>query len=91
MRLEGFCFHLILPKPNTLVLWREEVSFCILCRMLRFFARLLWALIAIAAAFAMATIARSRGEPVNSMWLVIAAVCTYLVGYRFTPGFWRPA
>jgi carbon starvation protein len=51
--------------------------------MLRILTRLLWALIAVAAAFAMATIARSRGEPVNSMWLVIAAVCTYLLGYRF--------
>ncbi|HEV1285964.1 MAG TPA: carbon starvation CstA family protein [Bryobacteraceae bacterium] len=55
--------------------------------MLRIFTRLLWALIAVAAAFAMATIARSRGEPVNSMWLVIAAVCTYLIGYRFYAGF----
>ena len=53
----------------------------------RFFWRLLWALIAIAAAFAMATIAESRGEPVNSMWLVVAAVCTYLIGYRFYAGF----
>src|SRR6202034_2040974 len=51
--------------------------------MLRFFMRVLWVLIAIAAAFAMATIAQSRGEPVNSMWLVVAAVCTYLLGYRF--------
>src|ERR1700683_5054191 len=51
--------------------------------MLRFFTRLLWALLAIAAAFAMATIAQSRGEPVNSFWLVVAAACTYLVGYRF--------
>jgi carbon starvation protein len=55
--------------------------------MLRFFARLLWALLAIAAAFAMATIAQSRGEPVNSIWLVVAAVCTYLLGYRFYAGF----
>jgi carbon starvation protein len=55
--------------------------------MLRFLARLLWALIAIAAAFAMATIAHSRGEPVNSMWLVIAGVCTYLIGYRFYAAF----
>src|ERR1700692_3733112 len=55
--------------------------------MLRFFLRLLWVLIAIAAAFAMATIAQSRGTPVNSMWLVIAAVCTYLLGYRFYAGF----
>src|SRR5580700_6235520 len=51
--------------------------------MLRFLGRALWALIAIAAAFAMATIARSRGEAVNSMWLVVAAVCTYLLGFRF--------
>jgi carbon starvation protein len=55
--------------------------------MLRILTRFLWALIAVAAAFAMATIARSRGEPVNSMWLVIAAVCTYLLGYRFYAGF----
>ena len=55
--------------------------------MLRFFSRLLWVFLAIAAAFAMATIARSRGEPVNSMWLVVAAACTYLIGYRFYAGF----
>src|ERR1700678_3739798 len=55
--------------------------------MLRFFVRLLWVLIAIAAAGAMAAIAQSRGEPVNSMWLVVAAVCTYLIGYRFYAGF----
>jgi carbon starvation protein len=24
-----------------------------------------------------------RGPPINSIWLVLAAVCTYLVGYRF--------
>ncbi len=53
----------------------------------RLFWRLLWGLIAVAAAFAMATIAQSRGEPVNSLWLVVAAVCTYLLGYRFYAGF----
>ena len=31
----------------------------------------------------MGAVAQSRGEPVNSTWLVIASVCTYLVGYRF--------
>ncbi len=35
----------------------------------------------------MGAVANSRGEPVNSTWLVIAAVCTYLVGYRFYAGF----
>ena len=44
---------------------------------------LAWAAISIAAAFFLAGIAVNRGEPVNSMWLVLAAVCTYLVGFRF--------
>ena len=43
----------------------------------------LWAAIAIAAAFFLAGIAINNGEPVNSFWLVLAAVCTYLVGFRF--------
>ncbi len=81
-------FYLSLAPVNTLVTYgKSGCRFCILCRMLRFFTRLLWALLAIAAAFAMAMIAQSRGEPVNSMWLVIAAVCTYLLGYRFYAGF----
>src|SRR5579872_5364899 len=42
-----------------------------------------WGLISIAAAFFLGGIALDRGEPVNSMWLVLAAVCTYLVGFRF--------
>ncbi len=43
----------------------------------------LWALISVAAAFFLAGIAINRGEPINSFWLVLAAVCTYLVGFRF--------
>ena len=35
----------------------------------------------------MGAVAQSRGEPVNSTWLVIASVCTYLVGYRFYASF----
>lgn len=49
--------------------------------------RAAWALVAVAAAFAMSVIARGRGEPVNSIWLVVFAVCTYLVGYRFYGAF----
>ena len=45
--------------------------------------RLIWAAIAIAAAFGLGMIAVERGEPVNSIWLVVAAAGTYLVGYRF--------
>jgi carbon starvation protein len=35
----------------------------------------------------LATIAQTGGEPVNSMWLIVAAVCTYLLGYRFYAAF----
>ena len=43
----------------------------------------MWALISLAAAFFLAAIALDRGEPVNSFWLVLAAACTYLLGFRF--------
>jgi carbon starvation protein len=46
-------------------------------------SRLIWAGIAILGAFCLGGIAINRGEPVNSMWLVLAAVCTYLIGFRF--------
>jgi carbon starvation protein len=45
--------------------------------------RIAWGLISFAAAFFMAGIAIDRGEPVNSFWIVLAAACTYLVGFRF--------
>src|SRR5579864_2978514 len=43
----------------------------------------IWAAIAVAAAFCLATIALNRAEPINSLWLVVAAACTYAVGFRF--------
>ena len=47
----------------------------------------LWILVSIAGAFAISVVAQDRGEPVNSIWLVIAAVCIYLIGYRFYASF----
>ena len=35
-----------------------------------------WGIISVAAAFFVAGIAIDRGEAVNRMWLVLAAVCT---------------
>ncbi|MEQ1948824.1 MAG: carbon starvation CstA family protein [Bryobacteraceae bacterium] len=49
--------------------------------------RVLWGVVALIAAYALAIIADDRGEPVNSMWLVVAAVCIYLIGYRFYSAF----
>lgn len=51
--------------------------------MRRHFATLIWALLSVLAAIAIGTIASARGEPVNSLWLVSAAVATFLVGFRF--------
>ena len=44
---------------------------------------LFWGATACLAAFSFGLIATHRGEPVNSIWLVLASVCTYLIGYRF--------
>ena len=42
-----------------------------------------WLAVAVAGALSIATIAIRRGEEINAMWLVVAAVCSYALGYRF--------
>lgn len=49
--------------------------------------RVVWAALAVLAAYSLALIATERGEPVNSMWLVVASACTYAIGYRFYAAF----
>src|SRR5450432_1430523 len=44
---------------------------------------LVWTCVAGLGALAFATIALRRGEPINAMWLVVAALCAYALGYRF--------
>jgi carbon starvation protein len=44
---------------------------------------LVWIVIASVAALCLGAIALNRGEHINSLWLLMAAVCTYLVAYRF--------
>jgi carbon starvation protein len=44
---------------------------------------LVWVLVAVAGAAAFGVIALSRGETISAAWLVVAAVCSYLVAYRF--------
>src|ERR1700690_4464814 len=48
-----------------------------------FQSKLLWAAVIALGVVSFAIVALSRGEPVNAAWLVIAAVCTYVVAYRF--------
>ena len=45
--------------------------------------RIIFAIIALAGAVAWAIIAFFRGETVNAVWFVIAAICTYVIGFRF--------
>jgi carbon starvation protein CstA len=45
--------------------------------------KLLWVVVAVLGAVALGIVALKRGEPVNAMWLVIAALCIYAIAYRF--------
>lgn len=42
-----------------------------------------WAAVFALALFSLYTLATARGEPVNAMWLVTAAIGVYAIGYRF--------
>ena len=45
--------------------------------------KVLWVAVAVLGAVALGIVALTRGEPVNAMWMVIAALCIYAIGYRF--------
>ncbi|MCV7279838.1 carbon starvation protein A [Mycolicibacterium flavescens] len=45
--------------------------------------RVIFGIIAVLGAVAWAVIAFFRGETVNAVWFVIAAICTYVIGFRF--------
>src|SRR5579864_3139098 len=51
--------------------------------MTKFIRILIWLGVAFLGALALGTIALHRGEEINAMWLVLAAFCTYALGYRF--------
>ncbi|WP_317205001.1 carbon starvation CstA family protein [Janthinobacterium sp.] len=42
-----------------------------------------WAALALAGAGSLGVIALQRGESISAIWIVIAAVCVYLIAYRF--------
>ncbi|MES2625632.1 MAG: carbon starvation CstA family protein [Pseudomonadota bacterium] len=50
-------------------------------------AKIGWLLVAALGAVALGGIALNRGEAVNSMWLIVAAICVYAIGYRFYSAF----
>ncbi len=42
-----------------------------------------WILLALLGAFALGYVALTRGEHINALWIVVAAVSVYLIAYRF--------
>ena len=45
--------------------------------------KIAFAAVAVLGAVAWAIIAFTRGETVNAVWFVVAAICTYVIGFRF--------
>src|SRR5438105_14701300 len=44
---------------------------------------LIWISVALLGATAVSVVALRRGEAINAVWLVTAALCCYALGYRF--------
>jgi len=44
---------------------------------------IIWSIVSALGAASFAWLALSRGEPVSAAWLLVAALCTYAVAYRF--------
>ncbi len=42
-----------------------------------------WALVGLIGAIALGVVALERGESINALWIVVAALCTYLIAYRY--------
>ncbi|WP_393936266.1 pyruvate/proton symporter CstA [Aeromonas rivipollensis] len=42
-----------------------------------------WVLMALVGASSLGYIALNRGEQINALWIVVAAVCVYLIAYRY--------
>jgi carbon starvation protein len=55
--------------------------------MKRLLAVLTWVVVGAVGAIALATIALQRGEPISATWFVLAAGCSYLLGYRLYSAF----
>ncbi len=42
-----------------------------------------WIALALVGAFALGTVALARGETINALWIVVAAVAVYMIAYRY--------
>ena len=68
------------PVPASALTARGQVSIAPMSQLLRI---LLWFGISALGAASVAVSAFHRGETINALWLVVAGVCAFAVGYRF--------
>lgn len=52
-------------------------------RVNKFIANILWMFVAVIAAWCFGVLALHKGEAISAVWMVIASVCIYMIGYRF--------
>ncbi|NLK67424.1 MAG: carbon starvation protein A [Campylobacteraceae bacterium] len=45
--------------------------------------KILWALVSLVAAWCFGVLALHQGESISAVWMVVAAVCIYMIGYKF--------
>ena len=81
----GALAKLALFRHNTILAGHSPPNH--IAFMPKFVRVLLWITTSLLGALALATVALHRGEQINALWLVVAAVATYAVGYRFYSGF----
>lgn len=46
-------------------------------------SKIIWAFVSLLAAWCFAVLALNKGESISAVWLVVASVCIYMIGYRF--------
>lgn len=51
--------------------------------MQKFLKKMGWFAVALLGAYALSAIALNRGESINALWMITAAVCIYAIAYRF--------
>jgi carbon starvation protein len=77
-------FELSKDRLNIKKLFRMQILlFNWLLAMIKSLKTLGWALLAAIGAYAFSLIAMHRGETINALWLITAAVCIYALAYRF--------
>jgi len=54
---------------------------------MQWLTRLLWIALSCVGAWAVGMIALHRGESINAIWFIVAALCVYAIGYRFYSSF----